>query len=49
VQNSGAGTHRIVIQGVEKLHVTDYQEDSLIVLKVTFILAVPITRSIIPR
>lgn len=43
----GAGTHRIVIQGVEKLHATDYRVIPDRVEAATFILAGAITRSTI--
>ena len=43
----GAGTHRIVIQGVEKLHTTDYRVIPDRVEAATFILAGAITRSTI--
>lgn len=41
----GAGTHRIVIQGVEKLHETDYRVIPDRIEAATFILAGAITRS----
>ena len=43
----GAGTHRIVIQGVEKLHTTDYRVIPDRIEAATFILAGAITRSTI--